>query len=339
MQRGFLLLSGALLLGGVATWLTAGWLDRAALANVQTQHPDQQMRRILVAGNDLKPGDTVGGGMVAWQTWPLAAVRPEYLVEGEANSEAYAGAMVRMAVPKGEPILAAHMVKRGDQGIMAALIAPGHRAVSLAVTASSGIAGFVGPGDRVDVLLIATLAGGGGNRIVGQTVVENARVLGIDQRIEPVGAAALEADTGAALPTTVTLEVTPKQAEAIAVAQELGKLSLSLRDLKAQQSGATDGGERGKTWDSDVARLPASAFAASSGALGAALAPAMGSAAAPAFATPSPLSPVAGVPGGASGAGGVGQVERVNGVEIVRGSSNRAAATDSSPPPAPAASQ
>lgn len=269
----------ALLMGGLATWLTAGWLDRTAQATARTRTPGIGTTDILVANVDLKPGDIVRPGMLVWQEWPQASVRPEYLARGGGAPSAYAGAMVRVGVARGQPVLAAHFVKRGEQGVMAALIAPGFRAISIPVTAASGLAGFVGPGDRVDILLTATLRNGG--RVLGQLVAANVRVLAIDQRIEPVSAAVLgERRNGSTTaPSTVTLEVTPRQAERLAVAQELGRLSLALRDLQAQgepPAGADDdrsGGKDGQTWDSDVTRLPATAAMDAGGeALGAAAA-------------------------------------------------------------------
>jgi len=332
-------LIAALLLGGVATWLTAGWLDRAA-ANATAGANTLETVRILVAANDLKPGDSIAAGMLHWQLWPQAAVRPEHLVEGASDPQAWAGAMVRMAISAGEPLLAAHLVKRGDQGIMAALIAPGHRAVTIAVTASSGLAGFVGPGDRVDIVLTANIANGGATRIVAQTVVDNARVLGIDQRVDPVNAAALQGGDGFSPPTTITLEVTPKQAQALAVAQELGKLTLTLRDLKAQQA-SLQSAALGKTWDTDVTQLPEAAFAATAQGLETALLPggpaAMGSMGQPS--APAALPAAGGAAAGGAVIGGSVAVERVNGVEIVRGSSSRTTA-DAAPAaaaPAPAA--
>jgi len=301
----------------------------------------------MVAATELKPGDNLGPKMLTWQDWPQKAVRPEHLVEGVADSGALAGAMVRVSVAKGEPLLLAHLVKRGDQGIMAALIAPGLRAVTIAVTASSGLAGFVGPGDRVDILLTASVPGSnpgsGGNRIVGQTVVEGVRVLGIDQRVEPVSAAALQDEARFAPPTTVTLEVTPKQAETIAVAQEIGKLTLSLRDLQAQRresapTGAVVVEAAGKTWDTDVTRLPAGAFEATAAGLSlaaaAAVSPVPSLSAAPglvaAAASPMESPSASGAADPMDQSAGT-RVERVNGVEIVRGSSNRAAAAPAAP--------
>jgi pilus assembly protein CpaB len=315
------MLFAALLLGGAATWLTASWLDRAAQANALTRGKETPTVRILVAAMELKPGDTLGPGMLHWQIWPQTAVRPEHFVEGGVNPQALAGAMIRKPVAKGEPLLPAHMVKRGEQGILAALIAPGHRAISIAVTASSGLAGFVEPGDRVDVLLTAGLQQGGSSRIVGKTVADTVRVLGVDQRVEPAAVAE------SAPPATVTLEVTAGQARAIAVAQELGKLSLALRDLKAGQERAPAEASAAKTWDTDVTRLPASLFSSAASGLSMAASPAMGLPAAIA-ATPAQAPDVATV-------SATGAVERANGVEIVRGSSNRGAAPAGAPAAAP----
>jgi pilus assembly protein CpaB len=130
------------------------------------------------------------------------------------------------------------------------------RAVSVPVSATSGIAGFVFPGDRVDVLVTHALPAGdagGQPRKVAETVLRNVRVIAIDQH--------LDAKSGAAeLARTVTLEVTPKQSEVIALAGDLGQLSLSLRSLvagadgaRSEPHGANDPGSF--TMDTDISRL------------------------------------------------------------------------------------
>ncbi len=150
-----------------------------------------------------------------------------------------------------------------DTGL-AAGIRPGWRAATIAVGPAAGLAGFVAPGDRVDVLLTQTLNG----RRTAQTLLENLVVLGVDQRRRDSGpAAALSAAgdvvaaatdaSGAGPPGLVTLEVTPHAAQALAVAGELGRLSLVLR---GPAGGASDTG--GRRWDSDVTGLPAAMFAA-----------------------------------------------------------------------------
>jgi pilus assembly protein CpaB len=321
-RRGFVMLAAALLLGGAATWLMAGWLDRTAEAQARAAQPAIPVVPILVAASDLKPGDTLAPAMVRWQPWPRTALRPEYLVKGEADRSAWIGAMMRLAVARGEPLRPDHLVKRGDRGIMAALIAPGMRAISIAVTPASGLAGFVGPGDRVDVLLTATR--GSGSHIVGRTVAANLRVLAIDQRVDPIAVGAAGRATIAA-PGTVTLEVTPRQAEEIAVSQELGRLSLTLRDLQAQAEAQSPADtvvlRSGPVTETEITGMPAAA--ARRGPAGGeeyelplALAQAM----------PAAPAVVGSRPGAAAAPGSV---------EVVRGSVGGAAAAPASPSVAP----
>jgi pilus assembly protein CpaB len=104
------------------------------------------------------------------------------------------------------------------------------RAVTVAVSATSGVAGFVFPGDRVDIVLTQEVVGGGDGVTlkVSETVMRNVRVLATDQRMDAKG------EDGKAVVqrfTMVTLEATPKLAEKIAVAQKIGDLSLSLRSI------------------------------------------------------------------------------------------------------------
>ncbi len=109
------------------------------------------------------------------------------------------------------------------------------RAVSIAVDQTSDVSGFVLPGDRVDVLvsLSASVEAGGGNgyqRKAAETALRDVRVVAIDQRPD-------SKDGQAVVARTVTLEVTPKQSEVLALAGDLGKLSLSLRSLVASPLG------------------------------------------------------------------------------------------------------
>ena len=122
------------------------------------------------------------------------------------------------------------LVKPGDRGFLAVVLRPGYRAISVAIDARSGVAGLVFPGDRVDVLMaIKVIQKGEGKdekitRRASETVLTNVRILAVDQRVDD--------QTGVAkVAKTATLEVTPKQAEIIMVAGQMGKLSLSLRSL------------------------------------------------------------------------------------------------------------
>ena len=153
----------------------------------------------------------------------------------------------------GEPISDGRVVRPGDRGFMAAVLTPGNRAVTVPVTPSSGLAGFVFPGDRVDVILTMTIQPenkegekGEKERRASETVLTGIRVLATDQRADDQKREVMVAKTA-------TLEVTPKQAEIIAVVSEIGKISLSLRSLAQDGEQVTVANTH--TWDNDAARL------------------------------------------------------------------------------------
>jgi pilus assembly protein CpaB len=154
-------------------------------------------------------------------------------VYGAALRGAISGAAARTPIPQGAPILRSEIVKPGDREFLQAVLSPGARAIAIPVTTGGASTGLLSPGDRVDVVLTQQFNEAGmplTRRSVGETVVENLRVLAIDavDAKNPTG--------GAAFGRTVTLEVTPVQAEEINVATELGKLSLTLRGVDGVKS-------------------------------------------------------------------------------------------------------
>ena len=148
--------------------------------------------------------------------------------------EDFLGTVVRSAIATGQPITNARVVHPGDRGFLAAVLTPGNRAVSVPVDDSSGVAGFVFPGDWVDVILTARVrvekddGKRARERVFSETLIADIRVLAIDQSVENEEG---EANVG----KTATLEVTPKQVEKIAIALEIGTLSLSLHSLSREQ--------------------------------------------------------------------------------------------------------
>lgn len=321
VPRGLFLLTAALALGSAAIVLTAQWLDRAARAAAGSARADAAGTvDLLVAARDLSPGDVLAPDMLATAPWPRAAVLPQHMPAASVDPDRLAGAIVRTAVAAGQPLAAGHLVSRGEQGLLAALIAPGHRAVTIPVTAAAGLAGLLGPGDRVDVLLAVALPGT--DRAVARTVLENVRVLGVDGQLRAQPGAAAEQP-----PSTVTLEVTPEGAETLALAQEIGRLSLALRNLAAdrppvpaERAAGSAGLAALAAAVSGAGRAPPLAPTPPLPATPAVLPPAPAAAAAslpapPAAAQP-PANPSAAPPAGVS-------VE--NGVQVLRGSSIRSA--------------
>ncbi|MEJ0016002.1 MAG: Flp pilus assembly protein CpaB [Acetobacteraceae bacterium] len=160
------------------------------------------------------------------------------------------GAMVRRSLSAGEPIHTADVMRPGDHGFLAAVLGPGMRAVTVGVDAITGSAGLIWPGDRVDLILTQTIQDTTlpiGRRVAAETVLPDVRVIAIDQQLVQ-GAEANGAEGQA---RTVTLEVTPEQAERVSVAVRIGRLSLAVRSATAA-SGPPPVAANGTTWAGDV---------------------------------------------------------------------------------------
>lgn len=184
--------------------------------------------KALVAKRALTPGAFVQTAAdLDWQ--PVADKTPTegLLLDNAVRVEDFSGAVVRRSLNAGEHILAADLMKSGEGGFLSAVLAPDMRAVSISVTITSGNAGFISPGDKVDLLITHRLKVGQGkesgadDQVITETFARAVRVLAVDQQLN-------NPDNKAILAKTVTVEVTPRQAEQISVAEELGKISMSL---------------------------------------------------------------------------------------------------------------
>lgn len=187
---------------------------------------------IMVATKSLPVGTIVDATAIKFQPWPKDLVQPHYFVEGQpdADPSKLIGTVVRNPITAGQPITQGALVKPGDRGFLAAALGPGMRAMTVPVSATSSVGGFIFPGDRVDLVLTQEVPGGGDGPPlkVTETIVRNMRVLATDQRTTSEGP-----DGKQQIQTfsNVTLEATPKLIEKITVAQKIGELSLSLRSI------------------------------------------------------------------------------------------------------------
>lgn len=236
-----------------AAYLADGWLAAREPAVAEAAAPaiavPEPALRILVADKDLGAGTFVKAGDLEWRAWPKDGLLDSYVREAPDALKPFEGAVVRTPLMRGEPITGSRVLHPGEQGFLAAVLDPARRAVAVPVDATTGVAGFVQPGDRVDVILTikptppAEGEGGGAGetRYFSETLLADLRVLAIDQAIEHA------AGQAAKLGKTATLEVTPKQAETIAVGLEMGQLSLSLRSV-----GRAPGPEPAKTYTRDT---------------------------------------------------------------------------------------
>ena len=247
---------------GAAIITAQQWLvsQRAVVATaaptIQVALPEVE---ILVAKNDLPAGLLVQPNHLRWQAWPDSDLSNQYIVRKDGTFDEFLGTVVRSGIAAGEPITGGRVVRPGERGFLAAVLTPGKRAVTVAVNATSGISGFIFPGDRVDLILshsIDRIDDEGVVRMASETFLTEIRVLAIDQTTDD--------QTGEpSIAKTVTIEVTPKQAEKVTLIPDLGRLSLSLRALQVavedgqvQPAGAT-AKERGRgyTWDTEVSAL------------------------------------------------------------------------------------
>lgn len=227
-----------LLLGALVVAIGSAFLARSMFAGdpapVAEAAPEADGPKVLVANRALPAGTIITADAMGYQKWPEELVQDAYFIEGESDMSQLLGTVVRFPVTAGEPVTQGSLVSPGDRGFLAAALGPGMRAVTVPVSAKTGVAGFVFPGDRVDVVLTQTVEGDGRPLRAAETVLRNLRVLATDQTTEQVSDE--EGKTVVRAFRTVTLEVTPQIAEKVAVAQTIGQLTLVLRSIADNQA-------------------------------------------------------------------------------------------------------
>jgi pilus assembly protein CpaB len=215
--------------GGIAA-LLAGRSDPTPPPPPEPVAP-LETAEVLVANTEINMGYTVSAQDLRWQTWPAAAAG-SFIRKNERPDaiNQLTGSIARAPVSDGEPIREAKLIKANGSGYMAAILPTGMRAVSTDISPETGAGGFILPNDHVDVILTrrdkdAEQANGGSEVHVSETIVTNARVLAIDQTVEEKNGQRV------VVGKTATLELSPRMSERLALAHQLGTLSLALRSL------------------------------------------------------------------------------------------------------------
>src|SRR6476646_7191722 len=225
------LLVGALLIA-VITAVMAKNMFAGAGAQQAAAAPVPVGPRVLVAKKALPVGTIIDADSFAFQPWPKELMQAAYYVDGKPDSDPKRlfGTVVRYQITAGQPVTRGSLVGPNDRGFLAAALGPGRRAVTVPVNVSTCVAGFVFPGDHVDIVLTQQVQGGGDGPAlkVSETIIRNVRVLATDQRLTDKND---DGKTEVKTFSNVTMEVTPRIAEKIAVAQSMGTLSLSLRSI------------------------------------------------------------------------------------------------------------
>lgn len=258
LLRNVLIALGAVaLVAGVI--LTTVWLGRTPTPE-EMAHKPLPTQGVLVATRPIPAGTLLRAEDVEWKEVALDTVAPENIVRKPGAETEFFGAITRREFAAGDALVSSALIKPGDRNFLSAVLSPGDRAVSIAVDAPESAAGLVLPGDHVDLILTQTFApeaAGTEHRAVGETVLQNVRVIAVDQWLatvaKPPSAERRIGTPESQIPRTVTLEVNERDAERVLVAAQLGKVELSVHAVagageeQPQREAAT-----APTWASDV---------------------------------------------------------------------------------------
>ena len=243
------IIGGALLVaGGAFIWM------RSQSANPQVVQPAPVVEakvetvNVLVAKRDMVVGERISPSSLGWEAYtPTSAAAPGFFLQSKNPKaiEDFTNGIVRQAMVKGEPVLASKIVDvDAKTGAMAALLTPGMRAVSFPISPETAVAGFVLPNDRVDIILTRevqyTANGQSQSKVVSAAILENVRILAIDQTITQ------DKDKTTLPGGVATVELSAPDAEKVRLAHKLGDLSVILRGY------ADAGGSTFAAGDTDV---------------------------------------------------------------------------------------
>jgi pilus assembly protein CpaB len=191
-----------------------------------TEKAPAPLTRYLVAARPLKAGTLTRDE--DFRADPLDSVPTGAIRDTTEDRNRLQGSLVRKNLDTGSPITSENVLLRGDRGFLASVLEPGTRAISIKVDAESGVSGLIKPGDYVDVVLTQVAANADvARRALSETLLQNVRIIAIDQEIVQGGGA--NNATAAKVAQTVSLQLAPEQVKKIAVAKNLGSLSLAMR--------------------------------------------------------------------------------------------------------------
>jgi pilus assembly protein CpaB len=214
--------------GGFAALLVARQ-DSGSAPESPPPAPQIATTDVLVATADIGIGNKLAAADVRWQIWPEASAGPFIRKADDPDAIGHlTGAIARASFSAGEPIGESKLIRADGAGYMAAILPSGRRAESVEISPESGAGGFILPNDRVDVILTARDSVAQKNSIEAyrvETVLTNVRVLAIDQTVEE------KSGQRVVVGRTATLDVSPAEAERLALARREGQLSLALRSI------------------------------------------------------------------------------------------------------------
>ncbi|WP_170979559.1 Flp pilus assembly protein CpaB [Roseomonas sp. HF4] len=193
--------------------------------------------RMLVAARPLSIGTLLKDDDFREQEVTAEMVPEGAFTNGAESRAELRGALLRRFIDPNQPVVTTDVLRPRDRGFLAAVLRPGTRAISIGVDVVTGASGLIWPGDEVDLILTQNLQqqqqrgqqNDPGRRVVGETILSGVRVIAVDQQISHTAA---ETSVARVVARTVTIEVSPEQAERVAVAMQLGRISLVVRSIE-----------------------------------------------------------------------------------------------------------
>jgi pilus assembly protein CpaB len=205
--------------------------------------------QVLVAARDIPQGAALSPGDLGVAAFPEGSVAPSFVrisTQPSAQTD-FVGAVTRRSFTRGEPIITDAVVQPEGRGFMAAQLAPGFRAVSIEVSAETAAGNYIQPNDHVDIILARKFQEGSEERVSSEIVLEDVRVLALGQttQTQTTGEAPQTIDANVAV-----LEMSAEDARVLALAREMGDLSLALRGVQVETVGMrapSNGGRVGQS--------------------------------------------------------------------------------------------
>ncbi|MGZ5865148.1 MAG: Flp pilus assembly protein CpaB [Xanthobacteraceae bacterium] len=229
----FIMIAVAAVFGLMAVFVAQAWLNRQAEARMksleaQSQHKPAATQTLVVAAKPLRFGNELNESSLREIPWPEGQL-PHGAFRSINETLAGGRRVVLGAIEPNEPILAAKVTGAGQRATLSAIISEGMKAVTIRVNDVDGVAGFVLPGDRVDILMTRQLEK---TQAMNDVVLQNARVLAIDQVAD-------DRTDKPSVAKAVTVEVDIIGAQRLSLASQVGSLSLALRKAGENEPTAT----------------------------------------------------------------------------------------------------
>ncbi len=222
-SKGFIYILSAVVVGLVATFALHRYITE------KTTVPTVATGQVAVAAGDIAPGTGLNGSLVKITSWPTELIPPQ----AASSVKQVDGRVAIVPITNGEPILMGKLAPEGTAAGLSGLLDEEKRALTVRVDDVTGVAGFIHPGDRVDIL--ADIRAPEGQDFFSKTILQNIAVLTTGQVWEQKG------DNKPAVVNTVTVELTPDQAEVLNLASNEGKIRMTLRNRRNMANVQTAG--------------------------------------------------------------------------------------------------